>query len=436
MSADFSMNEVSSAVWFAITGAVLIGMTIISASLKRLPFTAAIVYLIVGILLGPLALSAVKVDPLSHASTLRRFAEIAIIVSLFTAGLKLRLPLNFPEWKSPVLLATVCMAITVALLTLFAVAFLELPWGGALLLAAILAPTDPVLASDVQVMGPEDRDRLRFSLTAEAGLNDGLALPFVLLAFHISGDQPLSVWKMDWLFDLLWGSAGGIGVGTILGMSMGWLVGYFRRRDDETAILDDFLTLGLIGLSYGAALLCHCNGFLSVFAAGLSLRRRERMESRRLQTENSSAESGMRTDTVSGHMAQEVLEFNERLEHLAELVLVVLTGVMLSWQFATFKFFCMAIFLIAIARPLSVFVGVRKTEKSHKVLVSWFGIRGIGSLYYLGLALEHGVPSALATTLTGVTLCTIVTSILVHGLSATPLMLRHKKTQAIADPSR
>jgi NhaP-type Na+/H+ or K+/H+ antiporter len=422
-------NEVSSAIWFALVGAILIIMTIVSASLKRLPLTAAIIYLVLGILLGPVAFNVISIDPFSQASILRSLAEIAVVVSLFTAGLKLRLPIGFPEWKAPILLATVSMALTVGLLALFARLWLGLQWGSAILLAGILAPTDPVLASDVQVMGPEDRDRLRFSLTAEAGLNDGFALPIVFLGFYLTGDQPIEAWGMKWLIDLLWGSFGGLAVGTILGMSMGWLVGYFRKRDKSAHVMNDFLTLGLIGLSYGIALLFSSNGFLAVFAAGLSLRRRERSESLRLEEGKAAEESALRTDTVSGRMAHGVLEFNEQLEHLGEIVIVVLAGVMLFNQFVTWKFLFMALFLLAVARPLSVFIVVPTAEKSHKVLLSWFGIRGIGSLYYLGLALEHGVPSPLATVLVGVTLCTVVSSILLHGLSATPLMLRHTKKQ-------
>lgn len=423
------MIEANSAIWFASIGAILIVMTILSASLKRLPLTGAIIYLFLGVLLGPVAFNVVKIDPLLHASSIRFLAETVVVVSLFTAGLKLRLPINFPEWKAPILLATISMAITVGLLAVFGHLLLGLQWGSAILLAGILAPTDPVLASDVQVMGPEDRDRLRFSLTAEAGLNDGLVLPIVFLGLYLLGDQPIEAWTTKWLTDLFWGSVGGLGVGTILGMSMGWLVGYFRKRDKSTHVMSDFLTLGLIGLTYGISLLCRSNGFLAVFAAGLSLRRRERSESLSLQKGKTTEESALRTDTVSGRMAHDVLEFNEQLEHLGELVIVVLTGVMLFNQFMTWKFLFMALFLLTIARPLAVFLSVPTKEKSHKILVSWFGIRGIGSLYYLVLALEHGVPSSVATVLIEATLCTVVTSIVLHGLSATPLMLRHTKKQ-------
>lgn len=422
-------NALSSGLWFATIGAILIVMTILSASLKRLPLTGAIIYLILGVLLGPVAFNVVRIDPLSHASSIRFLAEVVVVVSLFTAGLKLRLPVSFPEWKAPILLATVSMTVTVCLLAVFARFLLGLHWGSAILLAGILAPTDPVLASDVQVMGPEDRDRLRFSLTAEAGLNDGFALPVVFLGLHLIGDQPAQAWTTKWLVDLLWGSVGGLGMGTILGMSMGWLVGYFRKRDDVTHVMNDFLALGLIGLSYGIALLFGGNGFLAVFAAGLSLRRRERSESRKLQNGETAGESAPRIDTVSGRMAHGVLEFNEQLEHLGELVVVVLAGVMLFNQSVTLEFLFMSLFLLTIARPLSVLIGVPKAEKSHKVLISWFGIRGIGSLYYLELTLEHGVPAPVAATLIGVTVCTIVMSILLHGLSATPLMLRHMKRQ-------
>ena len=154
---------------------------------------------------------------------------------------------------------------------------LGLSWGAAVLLGAVLAPTDPVLASDVQVEHAADRDRLRFSLTGEAGMNDGTAFPFVMLGLwlmnlHAPGT---SIWR--WMaVDLVWAVAGGLGVGTLIGTLVGQLVIYLRRKHRVALGLDEFLSLGLIGLSYGLALAAHAYGFLAVFAAGLALRRIER----------------------------------------------------------------------------------------------------------------------------------------------------------------
>ena len=144
-------------------------------------------YLAVGFGLGPAGLGLVTPDPIAHAAFLERITEIAVIVSLFTAGLKLRVPLSDRQWLLPVRLAFVSMAVTVGLIALIGVTLLEMSPGAAILLGAILAPTDPVLASDVQVENPWDRDHLRFSLTGEAGLNDGTAFPFMMLGLGLLG---------------------------------------------------------------------------------------------------------------------------------------------------------------------------------------------------------------------------------------------------------
>jgi NhaP-type Na+/H+ or K+/H+ antiporter len=172
------------------------------------------------------------------------------------------------------------MTLTVGMITLVGAFLLHLPWGAAILLGAILAPTDPVLASDVQVATPGDRDRLRFSLTGEAGLNDGTAFPFVMLGLGLLGLHPLGACGWRWLaVDVGWAVLGGLAVGGVLGTLVGRLVLYLRRAHQEAVGRDDFLVLGLITLSYGSALLLHTYGFLAVFAAALALRRIEMHES-------------------------------------------------------------------------------------------------------------------------------------------------------------
>ena len=143
-----------------------------------------------------------------------------------------------------------------------------------MLLGAILAPTDPVLASDVQVANPGDHDRLRFGLTGEGGLNDGTAFPFVMLGLGWLGLHELGEggWRW-WTVDVLWAVAGGLGLGYLLGTLVGRLIIYLRVRHREALGSDEFISLGLIALTYGLALLSLTYGFLAVFAAGLALRR-------------------------------------------------------------------------------------------------------------------------------------------------------------------
>ena len=166
--------------WFIVTGALLISMALAGSALRRAPLTASMFYLTVGAALGPWGAGLLRVNAVEDASIVERLTEIAVIISLFTAGLKLRLPGSDQRWRAPILLAALAMVLTIGGIAVFAVAAFGLPMGAAVLLGALLAPTDPVLASDVQVSHEHDAEPVRFSLTGEAGLNDGTAFPFVM----------------------------------------------------------------------------------------------------------------------------------------------------------------------------------------------------------------------------------------------------------------
>jgi NhaP-type Na+/H+ or K+/H+ antiporter len=206
-------------------------------------------------------------------------AEVGLLISLFSVGLKLGLPFSSRQWRLPLRLAFGSMALTVALIALAGYFLLALPLGAAVLLGGILAPTDPVLASDVQVDDPGDRDRLRFSLTGEGGLNDGAAFPFVMLGLGLLGLHDLGAAGWRWLaIDVLWAFVGGLFIGGLfigglLGAMIGKLVVYLRTHHKEAVGLDEFLALGLVALAYGVAQLAYASGFLAVFAAGLALQR-------------------------------------------------------------------------------------------------------------------------------------------------------------------
>jgi NhaP-type Na+/H+ or K+/H+ antiporter len=422
--------------WFAIAGLLLIGMALIGSLVKRLPVTTSVVYLLVGVALGPSWLGLITLDIVRHAELLERVTEVAVIISLFTAGLKLRAPIRDSLWKPAHRLAWISMTLTVGLVTLVGVYALHLPVGVAVLLGAVLAPTDPVLASDVQVADVNDRDRLRFSLTGEAGFNDGAAFPFVmlglgLLGLHDIGAEPFTGWR--WLaVDVVWAIVGGLGIGALLGMMIGRLVLYLRREHKEALGLDDFLALGLIALSYGAALLAHAYGFLAVFAAGLALRATERHftseevpeDVQTMSTEEEAEEIATHPDKAPAYMAQAVLAFNEQLERIGELAVVVLLGGMLTLKMLPVEALWFVPLLFFVIRPLSVLVGLlgARVTRVQRGFIAWFGIRGIGSLYYLSYAIAHGLPEETARRLSTITLTTVAVSIVVHGISVTPLM--------------
>jgi sodium/hydrogen antiporter len=390
-------------------------------------------YLMVGVMLGASGLGVLPVDPLDDAALLERVSEIAVLISLFTSGLKLRTPLHEGRWKLPLRLAFGAMTLTVGLLTLVGVVLLHLPLGAAILLGAILAPTDPVLASDVQVAHPGDRDRLRFSLTGEAALNDGTAFPFVLLGLGLLGLHPVGAFGWRWLaVDVGWAVLGGLAIGGGLGTLVGRLVLYLRRTHQEAVGLDDFLVLGLITLSYGIAVGLYAYGFLAVFAAALAVRRIEMQHTGETPAEEIAAmaragtahESATGPQTAPAYMTETALAFTEQLERIGELGMVLLLGAMLSRHYLLVDALWFVPVLLLVIRPVATGLGLlgSRTSWVQRRMIGWFGIRGIGSLYYLFYALQHGVHPDLAHRLTALTLTVVAVSIVVHGLSVTPLM--------------
>lgn len=419
-------------IWFIIVGVLLVGMAISGTLLQRLPLTTSILYLLSGLAIGVYGTGFLTIDAVEEAKLLERITEIAVIISLFTAGLKLRIEWRDNRWRLPLRLAVVSMMATVGMIAIAGVVGLGLPLGAAILLGAVLAPTDPVLASEVEVEDARDQDRLRFSLTGEAGLNDGTAFPFVMLGLGMLGLHGMGEFGWRWVaIDLVWAVLAGLAIGSALGTVIGHVVIHLRRERNQATGRDEFLTLGLIALAYGVALFVHAYGFLSVFAAGLALRR---VEARLTPGEfeevidqlahGKEEERATHAETAPVHMAEAILGFNEKLGRLGELGVVLLIGSLLAPDYVTWHAVWFIPLLLFVIRPLAVRIGLlgSETDPVQKGLISWFGIRGIGSLYYLMYALVHGVPEDHAGTLAGITLMTIAVSIILHGITVTPLM--------------
>ncbi len=438
--------------WCALAGFLLLGMALIPSRLGKLPLTTSLLYLGVGLAFGPLLLDKVPLSPSQNGEFLERVTEIAVLISLFAAGLKLRLPFSDGKWQIPLRLALISMTITVALSTLVGVYLLRLPLGAAILLGAILAPTDPVLASDVSVEHSGDDDRLRFSLTGEAGLNDGTAFPFVMLGLGVLGLHDMGAGGWKWLaVDVIWSIAGGLAIGAVLGVLVAKLVVHLRSNAQEALGTDDFLALGLIAGTYGLALLCHTYGFLAVFAAGLALRHAERDHTEtKAEASNTESEAvempkddakvkefrekiAADPDRAAGFMAREMLHFNESLERIAELAMVVLLGAMIAGTTWTNRALWLAPLIFLAIRPISTFIGLLGVPKlsGARPYIAWFGIRGVGSLYYLFYATQHGLSAELSRTLTSLVFSVVALSILVHGISVTPLMTLYNRKREV-----
>lgn len=427
----------STTAWFILIGCLMLARGLAADSIARLPMTSAMAYLGVGLLLGPMFLGLFAFDLVEQAPLLETLTEIAVLISLFSAGVKMPVPFSLARWLPSLRLAWLSMAISVALVAAFAHWVLGLPLGAGVLLGAILAPTDPVLATDVQLRHAGDSDQLRFMLTSEAGMNDGSGFPFVMLGLGLLGLHELGPHAGTWLWrDLLWASVAAIVLGAAGGALLAWLGWQVRGKEPKHAVLDDLAGLGLIALVYGVATWLHAWGFLAVFFAGVALRQTELVlagaptdRQGLLQAEEAHAVSATQAHdseaplTVSG----EALVFKEHLERLSELTLILLLGGAVTAAAWSWQAWSVALFLLLVARPASVMLGLLASGTSVRLrgLAAWFGVRGIGSLYYLSYAIAHGLPHGLARELADITIVVVMLSIIAHGLTVTPLLRRY-----------
>jgi NhaP-type Na+/H+ or K+/H+ antiporter len=416
----------SNAQWFMLVGGLLLVMGLTYSVLKRSAVTSAMIYLAVGVLSGPSVLNLFHFNPLKQSALLEALTEVAVLISLFSAGVKMPVPFSFARWRAPILLATVSMVITVAMVAAFAYYVIGLPLGACVLLGAIVAPTDPVLATDVQIRHPGDHDQLRFTLTCEAGMNDGSAFPFVMLGLGLLGLHELGEYALNWvLMDVLWATTGGIAIGAALGVALAHLGWKLRREPYKHELLDDFLGLGLIGVVYGLCVMLNTWGFLAVFFAAFALRQTELKLAKAAGNPADICTTGLyTTPEPTPTVSEGSLVFKEHLERLSEVVLILMLGGTLFWSSWSWMAVWLALYLFVIVRPISVILGLPGTHTSWRMrgMTAWFGVRGIGSLYYLMYAIQHGLPEALALQLIQLTLIIVTLSIILHGISVKPLM--------------
>jgi len=440
--------------WMGLLGALLLLMALSSAYLRRLPITTSAIYLALGLLVSPFGLDLIDVNFVEWRVWFEHLTEIAVIVSLFIGGLKLRLPLKNPAWTAAYRLAAPVMIACIAGVAVFAHFVFGFDWAAAFLLGAVLAPTDPVLASTVSVNDAADNDRMRYGLSGEAGFNDGAAFPFVIFALMWSEYGELGSWVGGWaLHRLIWAVPAGLLLGYFLGKGIGRLAIWLRNRHQETDAPNDFLALALIALAYVGAETIGAWGFLAAFAAGIGFRRAEiktvednpapEHEEREKNGELSEAEEhdsiahppaeefvGRKLDEeelkhpskAAGMVVAEIISFGDTVERLLEVMLVVLVGICLAiyWDWRAVP---LALALFFVIRPLAALLFLIKTPtgKVQRLMMGWFGIRGIGSLYYLSYALNHGLSENVADTV-GITLSVVALSTLIHGVSSQPIL--------------
>ncbi len=389
-----------------LVGAVLLAMGLCERPVQRLPLSPSLVYLCVGWAAASLGAPLGDFDLRAEAHWLLPASETAVLLSLFAIGLRLGAPAPAGAWRLAALLASVGLLLTIVLVASAAWALLALPWAAALLLAAMLAPTDPVLASDVQVRSEQDRDAVRLTLTIEGALNDGTAFPAVMLALAALGLHELGTWGSRWaLRDLLWPVAGGLALGWLAArVFRSALLALLQRR--HPLARDELFYLGAVTLVYGLAALLQLSTFLAVFACGCGLF------------------AGARGDAAQAEVCGRMIAFGGRIERLVEVMMVLLIGAALARVTLSGPLLAFAAATVCVARPLAVLPLLRGSPLPPQQgrRVAWFGIRGVGSLFYLCYALEHGLDAPWADALIDGCLVVLAASIVLHGISATPLL--------------
>ena len=393
-------------------GLLLLTVTLGSGWIARLPFSYAIIYLVVGILLGSQVTGLINLD--ISTKVVERITEMVVIISVFGCGLKMNRRLNLSAWNTTARLIGFVMPISIVALSAVAHWLLGMSWGAAILLGAILAPTDPVLASEVQLAHIKDKNELRFGLTSEGGLNDALAFPFVYFGIYALKDNNWDNWFKQWvLVDVFWAIIAGIVMGIVVAKAVIWIDRQLQRQEKADELMEDFVALSAIFLTYSLTELVNGYGFLAVFVAGWLMQNKY----------YHAKENEKRLDQ---------LEFIEQIEKLLEVGTIVLLGTVLTIN-PVFDYLgqglLIAAFLIFIIRPLGAAISLlgSKVSPINRIFIGWFGIRGVGSLYYLNYAVGKEIESSIAEQITWISIITVVFSILLHGISSSPLMMWYKK---------
>jgi NhaP-type Na+/H+ or K+/H+ antiporter len=389
-------------------GLVLIGATWLPHLLKQRVLSFPIVYVALGFLLYQLPLPFPDPDPIRLGSQTEHLTELVVLIALVSAGLRIDTPIGWKRWNPAWRLLGIAMPLCILAGAALGYWLMGLGLASACLIGAVLAPTDPVLASDVQVGPPGQgkEDPVRIALTTEAGLNDGLAFPFVWFAIAMAGATAGDFeWVARWAWlDLLYRIVAGVAIGWGLGYLLMYLIFRVESSTRISQTEDGLAALGITLLVYGVTEVVGGYGFLAVFVAALAIRHYER-----------------------SHKFHDTLTlFAEQCERLLMTAVLLLFGGALAhgvlddlgWEGMVF-----GLGFVLLVRPLAGTLSMVGSSLPwrERLAVSGFGVRGIGSIYYLAFAL--GQASFPMHRQLWATVCYVVLlSILVHGLAATSIM--------------
>lgn len=398
---------------YALGGVALLAAMLALSNQRGRSFTASVVYLALGIAVAAIVelLGVRWLEPFRDASAISHASEVAVILALFATGLALERPLGLRHWRSTWLLLGVVMPVTIALVAAWGNTVMGLGIGAAIVLGATLAPTDPVLAGDVGIgpPGEPDESEPRFALTSEAGLNDGLAFPFVMLGLLLAGPETSSDWALPWLLgDVLWGITVGIAAGAIIGLALGGAYRSWRAAGHVRTTFDAWIAIAAVLAVYGATEVLDAYGFLAAFAAGIAFNHAE---------EDAEADRRIHRGATLA-------------EKIGELAIVLLLGTLLSTggvQLPGLGGWALIALLLLVIRPaITLLVFARSALPwDERLFVGWFGVRGVGSVYYATFAAASSLlPEDEARVVLWTALLAAAISIVAHGLSGEPLQRR------------
>ena len=396
----------------AIVGLALLAMAWMPGLSRLTKVSYSVIYVFLGVILYATLDFLPEADPIEYTNFSVRLAELMVIVSLMETGLKIDEPFSLRTWRIPLRLVSITMVLSIMAVAAIGFLWLKLDIASAILLGAVLAPTDPVLADDVQVGPPLEKKRndVRFSLTAEAGLNDGMAFPFTWLAITLAlipGDNA-DLWH--WFgFDFIYRIAAAVIIGFLIGKIIGYLLFKRPKKKSFLATRDGFVAFSLTLFVYGITEMLHGYGFVAVFICAITLRNYELEHKYHIKLHSF-------TDQV------------ERM--LMAIVLILFGGILVEKVFSTFSWqhLLFALFTVFIIRPVTAWFSVAnsKLHIQEKAAISFYGIKGIGSIFYLAFAISHAEFHT-SETLWSLTSWVVLSSILVHGISASVVMQRIEK---------
>ncbi|MGP9505401.1 cation:proton antiporter, partial [Psychrobacter sp. AOP7-D1-15] len=381
---------------------------------KRTPISLPMLQVGLGLIMGYYWTTLSFLNPIDNGLVIEKLTEIVVLVSLVGAGIKIDTELSWQLWRPTVRLLLITMPIGIFSMAVLGYYTFGLSLGAAVLLGAVLAPTDPVLASSIQVGPPNTggEDAPRFTLTSEAGLNDGLAFPFVYLAIKIAeafdeGNRFTSEMLWSWFtHDVLWKIGAGLLVGIVVGKVLAKLV--FSKYSQDTTISQGYVVIALTLLAYGLAEFVHSYGFIAVFVAAFAFRRSEHEHS----------------------YHHKLHDFAEQSEGLLMSLVLVTFGMFLGQGLQsdvelTWRVYIVSFAFLLLIRPIGGLIALSGLNLPHteKYAISALGIRGIGTLYYLSYAINQGFFGE-EDTLKLWVVCSIVIliSIFIHGISAKRLL--------------